>query len=52
MKRKNQNKYYCVRVSTLIINCVCEYLSNISPNHTSQTYVNNQSISCIKLLFN
>ena len=31
---------------------VCEYLSNIPCNHTSETYVNSQSIYCIKLLFN
>ena len=41
MKRKNQNKCYRTHLY--------EYLSNISSNHTSQTYVNNQSIWCIKL---
>ena len=49
MKRENQNKHYRVRVITLII--VFRNISNISSNHTSQTYVHDQAICCTKFLF-
>ena len=50
MKRK-KSKQMLVRTGCYFDNYVLEYLSNILSNHTSQTYVNNQSICCIKLLF-
>ena len=45
MKRENQNKCY-----RYFDNCAQKYLSNISSNHTSQTYVNHQSVCCLKLI--
>ena len=49
---KEKSKQMLPRTCCYFDNCVEVYLSNISSSHTSQTYVSNQSICCMKLLFN
>ena len=49
MKRKNQNKYGAC-VATLIFMFLNIY-QIFSSNHATETYVNNQSLYCIKLMF-